>query len=152
MQKKWIALIVAAVVIVLVAGSILAVRILGPQDHGDMECLHRMGITCTDVTPDAIGRIADMTLPEGTTVEDSRYRDFQDWHLEARFVVPADRVGEWEASLDGYEPATADACLTPSEGTVCADRIKETGQPSGSYERTTREDGSVEVSVEAFTS
>lgn len=140
-------------IISLAAGAWLFRGML-PQKTDDAVCTERLGVECEQLTPEAIGRVAEMTLPPGTTVESSSYRKFQDWHLAAVFVVPADLVGVWEASLTRYPEPTALGCQgLEGRGTDrrCADGGASDDPPWRKYVRVTQPDGSVVVAVEVFT-
>lgn len=117
-------------------------------------CTTFLGADCTDVEPEVIGRLAEMRLPPGTTVHHSSYQSFQDWHLSARFTIPADRVTEWEGSLQSYPPAGTTKCSgLEGEGIDrrCAGTVDPQDPPLRSYTRVTRPDGSVLVELTAFT-
>lgn len=125
-----------------------------PQRTGDGVCTQRLGAECERLTPDAIGRVAEMTLPPGTTVESSRYDQFQDWRLQAVFVVPQWQVRVWEASLTRYpEPAATGCAGLEGRGTnrLCASGGSADDPPWRNYTRVTQPDGSVVVEVEVFT-
>ena len=153
------ALVVAAVmwfVVTLAAMSAVAVGLYGamfgpPAD--DDGCGVRLGVSCTDVPAADVEAVSGMDLPEGTVVESSTYTAFQDWSLEATFVVPPGQVAAWEASVDEYTETNPASC-TGLEGRGTDRRCAEvTGatNPYLRYVRVTAEDGSVVVAVHAFT-
>lgn len=152
-RKPWFwAVVISGVTMLLVPLLLVGWLIgqLGPKDTGKAICITRFDVTCTDVKPEAIAELTAMELPPGTVVEESRYDAFQDWRLKAVVVLPAEHVDDWEASLDTYEPATAEQCTAPADDVVCAERRHEVDGIWGGYERRARPDGTVEVAVEAF--
>lgn len=105
---------------------------------------------CTDVSREAVGKLARMDLPDGTVIESASYQQFQDWHLEATFVVPSGRVGEWEASLGQYAAPDRESCqglpdLGPDQECAGTDS---TGPIQYRYARAGLADGSVSVAVD----
>jgi hypothetical protein len=137
----------------LIAGAWLFAGSL-PKKTDNATCTQRLGAECEDITPEAIGKTLQMTLPPGTIVEFSLYESFQDWHLETIFVVPADQVTVWEESLSGYDEPTSVGCRKLEDrGTDrrCAEAGSLEEQPYRRYTRVTQDDGSVAVWGEAFT-
>lgn len=140
-------------IVSLIAGAWLF-SFLMPQRTEDGVCTPRLGVECDPLAPEAIERVAEMTLPPGTIVESSRYDQFQDWRLHAVFVVPADGVELWEESLTRY-PEPADQGCTELEGRgtnrLCASGGSVEDPPWRAYTRVTQPDGSLVVDVEVFT-
>ena len=160
LKKPWFWILVAGVVVInaiplYLIGSVMHATFYAatvPTEGEDATCVSRvMDAKCTDIKPHAIERMTGMVLPEGTVVQESNYRQFQDWHLDATLIIPADGIAEWEQSLGTYEPATVEACLgTPPAGMTCADRSRELADERGSYQRLPLADGSLQVEVIAF--
>lgn len=144
---------IVVAIVSLITGAWLFSSLM-PQRSEDGVCTQRLGVECDRLSPDVIGEVAEMTLPPGTTVESSRYDQFQDWRLHAVFVVPADGVGVWEESLTRY-PEPADQGCTELEGRgtdrLCASGGSVEDPPWREYTRVTQPDGSVVVEVEVFT-
>ena len=138
---------VAIVTAIFVSGLLLATD----AKDGDEICQREARAdSCTDLTPEVIGDLMQMELPDSVTVESSEYQQFQDWHLEATFVVPSGRVGEWEASLGQYAAPDREAChglpdLGPDQECAGTDS---TGPTQYRYARAGLADGSVRVAVD----
>lgn len=155
----WVWLLVAVGaggVVVSLVGVLAGVWLFGqflPTKTEDATCVQRLGVECSDLTPEVIAKNVQMELPPGTVVETSHYEKFQDWQLTAVFVVPANRVGEWKQSLGAYAVPTAVGCHDlEGRGTdrVCADGRDPSKSPYLSYTRVTQPDGSVVVAVKAI--
>lgn len=147
----WVLAVVTAAGLALAGAAVVLWGV--PTGDGTAACQEGLGTECTDLAPDVIGDAVGMVLPEGTVVESSQYTEFQDWSLEATFVVPADKVALWEASLAEYTETDAATC-TGLEGRGNDRRCGEVigaVDPYRSYVRATTDDGSVVVSVHAFT-
>lgn len=126
---------------------------LMPKETEIGHCRTSFGVDCDRVKPDVIGELTGMSLPPGTEIESSSFKRFQDWHVEAVFIVPVDQVGVWEASINGYPEADAKGCHAlegRGDDRRCAEVNDPADLPVRSYTRVTRSDGAVVVHVEAF--
>lgn len=69
--------------------TVSGIALFGPkQVESGATCMERMGTTCTNLPLASIEKVAEVDLPEGTSVVRSRYEAFQDWHLEAVVDLP----------------------------------------------------------------
>lgn len=142
------ALIVGVLVVVLAAAWWFL-----PKETEIGRCQTYLGVDCDRVKPEVIGELTGMTLPPGTEVESSSYNRFQDWRVQAVFIVPADQVEVWEASIQGYPEAEAQGCVDlegRGDDRRCAEVNDPADLPVRGYTRVTRSDGAVVVHVEAF--
>lgn len=152
-------LVVAAVVWLVVALAAMGAVVVAlstaffvpPGD--DARCRVGLGVSCADVPVADIEAVTGMDLPEDTLIESTSYTAFQDWSLEATFVVPPGQVAVWEASVDEYTETSPASCTGLGDrGTDrrCAEVTGATN-PYLRYVRATADDGSVIVAVHAFT-
>ncbi|GAB3713718.1 hypothetical protein GCM10028815_30480 [Mariniluteicoccus flavus] len=138
-------LVVAAVVLSFVWASI-------PHRTADGRCKSDFGTSCTELTPQFITRVTGMHLPPGTVIEQSRYDSFQDWHLEATFLVPAPGVAQWEQSVAGWPPVGGSDCgKFPGRGPARCTEQQHVDATYRQYARADQSDGSVLVWVRVFT-
>lgn len=101
-----------------------------------------LGASCTGVPVAKIASIMKMELPPGTTVQSSKYIDWQDDALDAVVVVPAAGVPAWEASLTSW-PAAA-----PCPQGRCAQTSVGNGEPDyRKYARSDNPDGSITLTL-----
>ena len=156
-RSLWILIGVVVGVAVAIVTAIFVTGLLLATDakDGDEICQREARAdSCTDLTPEVIGDLMQMELPDSVTVESSEYQQFQDWHLEATFVVPPEDVAAWEETLGSYPAPTTEQCLgKPNLGPdqVCAMISAEEGDgEQRSFIRADQADGSVKVAVEAI--
>lgn len=107
------ALVVVALVIggVAFAASMYLGAVQADRTDG---CSTRFGTECTDIPLEKLEEAFEVDLPEGTTVIDSNYVEFQDWRLTATFElggpfeVPAEFFAEGADSDGVFRTADLD--------------------------------------------
>lgn len=155
--RKLTLIIVGSAAVLALAGLLTAVLIAltgnVTYSNGGIEvCSRPRDASQCEVGNEAVEKLARMDLPDGTVIESSGYQQFQDWHLEATFVVPADGVAQWEASLGQYPSPDAASCAGLPElgpGQVCASTDPTVGVIYR-YARSDMSDGSVKVAVDVI--
>jgi hypothetical protein len=100
-----------------------------------------LGDTTCNPAPEQVATAADIPIPPSATNFTATYESFQDWNLQASFLVPLDKASVY-TSLPNYPGATVDG---PS--------VDGTGGGAGEYRKLTLAtvDGMLEVSVSVFT-
>jgi hypothetical protein len=98
------------------------------------------GTTCNP-SPDQVAKSADIPIPASATKFTATYEGFQDWNLEASFLVPLDQASVY-TSLPNYPGATVDGPETDG-----------TGSGAGEYRRLqlATVEGLLKVSILVFT-
>jgi hypothetical protein len=100
-----------------------------------------LGSTKCNPSPDQVAKSADIPIPASATNFAAIYEGFQDWHLEASFLVPLDQASVYQ-SLPNYPGAAVDGPETDG-----------TGGGVGEYRRLklTTVDGVLKVAISVFT-
>ena len=121
-RRRTLALIVAgalAVVALVVGGALVAASMFGGAAGGDRTdgCTTRFGTECSDIPLEKLEEAFEVDLPEGTTVVNSNYVEFQDWRLTATFELG----GPFEVPAEFFvEGADGDGvfCTADLDGTT----------------------------------
>lgn len=119
MRQRTLVLLIAgmlAVVTLVIGGVIVAASMfLGAADVDRTDgCSTSFGTECTDIPLEKLEEAFEVDLPEGTTVIDSNYVEFQDWRLTATFElggpfeVPAEYYVEGADSEGVFRTADLD--------------------------------------------
>jgi hypothetical protein len=74
-----------------------------------------LGNTTCNPSRDQVAKSADIPIPASATKFTATYEGFQDWNLEASFLVPFDQASVY-TSLPNYPGATVDGPETDGTG------------------------------------